>query len=86
MVDGTTIGAFFGFLGLVVTALAGVYVATRTNQTEKESTALKTLEETRDEAYQARLTLRDEKIVLLEEQLALKIAQLRVCKEQHGSG
>lgn len=67
--DGTTIGAFFGFLGLVVTAISGVYVATRTNQTEKESSALKALEETRDEAYQARITLRDEQIEQLRSDL-----------------
>lgn len=62
MTDGTTIGALLGFLGLVVTALGGVYVATRTNQVEKENTAQKALEETRDEAYEARIALRDEQI------------------------
>lgn len=72
MTDGTTIGALLGFLGLVVTALGGVYVATRTNQVEKENTAQKALEETRDEAYEARIALRDEQIAhfknLLEEE------------------
>lgn len=63
--DGATIGALLGFLGLVVTAFSGVYIATRTNNTEKEGSAKLALEETRDEAISARLTLRDEQIAQL---------------------
>ena len=70
MIDGTTLGAIMGFLGLVVTSAGGVYVATRTNSSEKENSALKALEETRDEATEARITLRDEQILRLQEQLA----------------
>lgn len=84
MPDGTTLGALLGFLGLVVTALSGVYVATRTNQTEKESSAQKALEETRDEAYEARITLRDEQIAHLRLQLADALAALDKCKGQNG--
>ena len=80
MLDGTTIGALFGFLGLVVTALSGVYVATRTNKTEKESTAQKALEETRDEAIEARIALRDDRIAFLEKRLEEEQAKHQNCK------
>lgn len=80
MLDGTTIGALFGFLGLVVTALSGVYVATRTNASEKESTAQRALEETRDEVVDERFKLRDERIEFLEQQLAFERAKHQNCK------
>lgn len=68
--DGTTIGALLGFLGLVVTSLSGIYVATRTNSAEKESTAQRTLEATRDEVVDNRFKLYEERIEFLEQQLA----------------
>lgn len=60
--DGATISAFFGFLGIAVTAIAGIFVATRTNQVEKQNSAKLALEQVRDEAHEARLTLRDEQL------------------------
>lgn len=67
--DVQTLAAILGFLGLVVTTLGGVYVATRNRETEKEDSAQKALEATRDEAYEQRLTLRDETIASLEKRL-----------------
>lgn len=81
MLDGTTVGALLGFLGLVVTALSGVYVATRTSSSEKESAAQRMLEDTRDEATEARFALRDERIAFLEQQLADERAKHQNCKE-----
>lgn len=78
--DGTTIGALLGFLGLVVTSLSGIYVATRTNSSEKESTAQRTLEETRDEVVDERFKLKDERIAFLEQQLADERAKHQDCK------
>lgn len=68
--DGTTITAVLGFFGLIVTTVAGVYIATRTNKAEKESSAQKALEETRDEVYEGRIKLRDEIVAQLRSDLA----------------
>lgn len=65
ILDGQTIGAILGFLGIVVTAICGVFVATRTNRTEKQDTARAALEQTKDEVLEARLTLKDETIAAL---------------------
>ena len=66
----TILASILGFLGIVVTTLGGVYVATRNRETEKEDSALKTLENTRDEIYEARLTLKDEINANLQKELA----------------
>lgn len=68
--DGSSIGAFLGFLGIVCTTLGGVYVATRNNRSEKASVALQTLEASRDKTQAKQLQQRDERITYLEKDLA----------------
>ncbi len=80
--DGTTIGALLGFFGLIVTAISGVYIAGRANKTEKASTAMKALEDTRDEAYAARLTLRDEQIAKLRLDLSERKSSIEGLREE----
>lgn len=77
--DGTVIGSIMGFLGLVVTGLCGVWVASKTNRVEKESSARAALEQSKDEVHEARIILRDEQIANLREQL--EKATIR-CKEK----
>ncbi len=89
--DATTLGAFLGFFGLIVTTIAGVFVATKTNKAEKAGSSLKALEDTRDEVYEGRLLLRDEQISLLRldlqdcraeiEKLRVEIRSLREVKQ-----
>lgn len=67
--DTDTIVALIGFLGLVVTTIGGVYVATKTNRSEKENTAEATLEQTKDAAYEARLAAKDGQIELRDDQI-----------------
>lgn len=74
--DGTAIGAVFTFLGIVVTATAGVYLGTRTNKSEKEATALAAIEakqadlDAKAEAINlGLLRLRDEEIAILKRRL-----------------
>lgn len=75
--DATTLAALLGFLGLVVTSVTGFFVATRANKAEKVSSTMKALEETRDEVYEGRLILRDEKI----DQLRLDLNECKSDKE-----
>jgi uncharacterized coiled-coil protein SlyX len=60
--DTTTVGTILGFIGTISAIVAGVYTATRNRETEKKDAALQTLEETRDEAYEARVTLLEQKL------------------------
>lgn len=68
--DGQTLGAILGFIGVVVTAVLGFYAATRGNKNEKEDAAKNALDATKDEAYEARILLRDEQIADLKEDKA----------------
>lgn len=68
--DGTTFAAIGGFLGTLCATVGGVFVATRTNRSEKASTALKTLEDTKDEVVEARMKLKDDQISDIARQLS----------------
>lgn len=67
--DGSTIGAFLGFLGIVSSTIGGVYVATRNSRSEKASVALQTLNDARDKNVDERLANKDERIAYLEKDL-----------------
>lgn len=81
--DGTIIGAGLGFLGTVATVLGGIYLATRNRDTEKKSAALLTLEKTRDEATAALMTLKDEQIADLKNDVVVLKAQLLDCESDN---
>lgn len=69
--DGSVLGAIFGFLGLVVSTIGGVFIATRTNKTEKETAAIAAIEQTKVDAYEQRIKLRDEQIADLKSDIVV---------------
>lgn len=69
VVDNSAIGPVLSFLGLLVTALSGVWIATKTNRSEKKSAAQAALEakeqklqEKQEEIDANRFKLKDEEI------------------------
>lgn len=80
--------AVFSFLGVVVTAIAGIFAAIITNRKEKRQTSETTMERTLRE----RLTLRDEQLADIKadlseeldenEKLRMEILRLRALAEE----
>jgi septal ring factor EnvC (AmiA/AmiB activator) len=68
--DTDTIVALIGLLGVVLTTLGGVYIATKTNKSEKEDSAEVALQKTRDEAYVQQLEAKDDQIELRDDRIA----------------
>lgn len=73
--------AVFSFLGVVVTALAGVFVSIITNRKEKRQTSETTMERTLRE----RLTLRDEQLEDIKSDLAEELEVNEVLRLQNAN-
>lgn len=83
--DGSTIGAFLGFLGIVSSTIGGVYIATSNRKSEKASVAQETLNTTKNEVYESRLREKDERIGYLEKRLADCEQDARLDAEEYES-